>query len=192
MAGKYHFRPDKQQTGLWHKLYITPKQRAKLLKWTLYAAVLLAASVVQDVVLSRMRLYGATTDLVPCALFLICLAEGSERGGVFVLAASVVYLFSGSAPGPYVIPFLTVIAISGTIFRQSFLQQGFAASALCTAVCLLLYEISVFAIGWFLGLTPPERIYGFLITTALTLIAIPVFYPLLKSISTIGGDTWKD
>ena len=192
MAGKYEFRPDKEGSSLWKRLYITPTQRARLLKWTLYGLALVVASVLQDVVLSRVRVYNATTDLVPCVILLVCLAEGAEAGGVFALAGSLGYLFSGTAPGPYCVPFLTVLAVLVTVFRQALLQKGFLATFLCAGAALLCYELLVFAIGLFLELTYLDRLLGFLLTTALTAIAIPVFYPIVKSISTIGGEAWKD
>ena len=120
---------------------MTPLQRARLFKWVLYGAVLVAASVIQDVVMSRFRILDATTDLVPCAIFLICLAEGSETGGLFTLISAFAYLFSGTAPGFYCVPFLTILAILVTIFRQALLQKGFLASLLCTGVALLVYEL---------------------------------------------------
>ena len=46
---KYEFKPDNVGTGLLSKLYLTKKQRQALLKWLLYALVLL---VLQDVQLS--------------------------------------------------------------------------------------------------------------------------------------------
>ena len=192
MAGKYEFRPDKQGSSFWKKLYLTPLQRARFFKWFLYGAVLVAASVIQDVVLSRFRVMDATTDLVPCAIFLICLAEGAEVGGVFSLISAFCFLFSGTAPGFYCVPFITVLAVLMTIFRQALLRDGFFSAALCTAAALLVYELLVFAVGLFLELTLFDRITGFLITTALTLIAIPILYPMIHSISTIGGNTWKD
>ena len=192
MAGKYEFRPDKEGSSIWSKLYLTPKQRLQLLKWTLYAFVLVAVSVVQDVILSRMQILGATTDLVPCAIFLICLAEGTENGSVFALVGALAYLFSGTAPGTYIVPFITIAAVLVTIFRQALLQKGFLAALLCAGAALLVYESAVFATGLFLKLTYLERYIGFLMTTALTLIAIPILYPIIKSISTIGGEAWKD
>ena len=192
MAGKYEFRPDKEGSSIWNKLYLTPKQRLLLLKWALYGFVFVAVSVVQDVVLSRMQVMDATTDLVPCAIFLICLAEGTENGSVFALIGSLAYLFSGTAPGNYVVPFITIAAVLVTIFRQALLQKGFLAALLCAGAALLVYESAVFATGLFLKLTYLERYVGFLVTTALTLIAIPILYPIIKAISTIGGEAWKD
>ena len=192
MAKKYEFKPDKPVSGILAKLYITRQQRRSILRWGLYALVLLVLSVVQDVLLCRFRLFGATTELVPCGIFLICLLEGLERGSVFSLCASCLYLFSGSAPGNYAIVFITALAVAVTAFRQSFLQKGFPAALLCAAVAMFVYELAVFALGLFLGMTTLSRIGSRCVTTALTLVAVPVLYPILSAISTIGGEAWKE
>ena len=188
MAKKYEFKPDKPRSGLLSKLTLTQKQQRSLLKWTLYALVLVALSVLQDVVLSRYRLLGGTTELVPCGIFLICILEGVERGSLFSLIASLCYLFSGSAAGYYSVVFITVLAVMVTAFRQGYLQQGFSAALLCVAGAMLLYELLVFGITLFLGLTKLKAFYGFLISAALSLPAVPLLYPLLKA---IGGKQWE-
>ena len=73
MGKKYEFQPDKPRSTWLSKLYLTRLQRLALLKWVLYALMVLVLSVVQDVVLCRFRLFGATTELVPCGIFLLCL-----------------------------------------------------------------------------------------------------------------------
>ena len=94
MAKKYEFRPDKPRVSLLSKLYLTKLQRAVLLKWTLYALLLLVLSLLQDVVFCRLRLFGATSELIPCAIFLICVLEGAEQGGTFALVSAALYVFS--------------------------------------------------------------------------------------------------
>lgn len=192
MAKKNEFKPDKPQSGLLHKLYLTPKQRLSALKWGLYALVLLVLSVLQDVILCRIRLFGAATELVPCGIFLICILEGSERGSLFALLSALAYLFSGTAPGPYAMVFITFLAIGFSILRQSYFQKGFGAAMLCTVMAMALYEVGVFAIGVFLGLTHSGRFMSFGITALLSAVAAPVLYPILLSIGTIGGESWKD
>lgn len=192
MAKKYEFKPDKFRSGFWNKLYLTQKQRKAILKWLLYAAVLLVLSVLQDVILCRVRLFGATTDLVPCGIFLICVLEGVESGSVFALVAALVYLFSGTAPGAYCVIFITALGVAVTCFRQSYLQKGFSAAMLCTAAAMMLYELAVFFIGLFLGLTFFGRIGAFCLTGGLSLIAAPLLYPMMHAIGGIGGETWKD
>ena len=189
---KYEFKPDNIGTGLLSKLYLTKKQRQAVLKWLLYTVVLLVLLVLQDVLLSKLDVFGGTTDLVSCAILLICLLQGPETGGMFALISSAMFLFSGSAPGPYTIVFLTAYGVLTAIFRQAFLRKGFGSMALCTVGALLLYELSVFAMGLFLEHTIFSRIGSFLMTWLLSLAAIPLLYPILASIGKIGGETWKE
>ena len=192
MAKKYEFKPDKPRSGILSKLFLTQKQRRSVLKWALYTLVLLVLSVLQDVLLCRFRLFGATTELVPCGIFLICLTEGLERGCIFSLCAACVYLFSGSAAGNYSIVFITALSVGVTFFRQSYLRKGFSAAMLCTGIAMLLYELAVFAIGLFFSMTTPDRIGAFCLTGLMTLLSVPLLYPIVNAISTIGGEAWKE
>lgn len=189
MAKKYEFKPDKPRSGILSKLFLTRNQRRGLLKWVLYALVLVVLSVLQDVLFSRFRLLGGTTELVPCGIFLICIMEGVERGSVFSLVAAFCYLFSGSAAGYYSVVFITTLAVVVTAFRQSYLQRGFGAAALCAAAAMIVYEIATFLITVFLGLAPWAAFPGALLTAALSLVAVPVLYPIFLS---IGGNVWNE
>lgn len=192
MAKKYEFKPDRPDSGLLHKLYLTQKQRRTLLKWLLYGLMLLVLSVLQDVILCRVRLFGAATELVPCGIFLICVTVGAESGCVFSLVAAFLYLFSGTAAGYYCVVFITVLAVAVTLLRQSYLRRSFSSTMLCVATAMLVYEVSVFAFGLFLGLTTFSRMGGFLVTSVLSLVAAPILYPVVNAISTIGGESWKE
>ena len=189
---KNEFRPDKPYSNWLSKLYVTQKQRRQLLKWTLYALVLLVLSILQDVVLCHFRLFGATTDLVPCGIFVICLLEGSHTGSVFTLISALIYTFSGSAPGPYCIAFITVLAVGVTLFRQAFLQKGFLVAVFCCVLAVFLYEMALFLFGALFGYTLWNRVIGFVITAALSSIAVPILYPICLAIESIGGETWKE
>ena len=191
MAKKYEFRPDKPQTSLLSHFILTRNQQRSVLKWGLYTVLLLFLSVLQDVVLSQVRVLGATTELIPCAIFLICIMEGAQKGSVFALTASLLYLFSGTAPGPYSMVAITFCAVGVCIFRQAYLQESFSSAMLCTAVAMLCYVLTNFAFGLFLGLTILSRFHGLLITAGLSLLAVPIVYPLLKAIGKIGGQLWK-
>lgn len=192
MAKKYEFKPDKPQTSLLSHLLLTGKQRQACLKWGLYGLMLLVLSILQDVLLCHLRIFGASTELVPCGIFLICLLEGSENGSIFALISSSLYLFSGTAHGPYSMVAITALAIFLCIFRQAYLQQGFSAAMLCCGIAMVLYELTMFVFGLFLHLTIPSRIFGFLITAGLSLITIPGLYPIFKAIGAIGGESWKE
>ena len=192
MARRNEFQPDKPKSVLINRLHLTRRQRKTLLKWVLYSLVLLFLSLLQDVVLCHLRVLDASTELVPCAIFLICLLEGMESGSVFALVSSALYFFSGSAPGIYCLVLLTFLAIFVTYLRQAFLQKGFSAAMLCTVVALFVYELLVFAFGLFLGMTQGGRILGFLVTAGMTSLIAPILYPILMKIGSIGGEVWKE
>lgn len=189
---RYEFRPDKVNNDTLGKLLLTRQQFYRLLRWLLLSAVCLAGLVLQDAVMSRFRLLGASTDLVPVLIFAICILQGGENGCIFALVASLLYHFSGSAPGPYCVVLITFPAVLAAIFRQAYLRKGFSALMLCSSVCMVLYEIGVFLIGLFLKQTYPQRFGFFLLTAVWTLICLPAVYPILLSIGKIGGETWKE
>lgn len=192
MAKKKEFREDRPYSGWLSRFHLTRKQRRTLLKWSLYALVLLVLSVMQDVVLCDLRIFGATTDLVPCGIFLICILEGTQSGCIFVLIASLMYLFSGTAPGTYSVALMTVLGVCASMFRQAYLQKGMGAAMLCTAAAMVLYQFATFAIGLFFGLTILSRWIGFLTTSILSLLTAPILYPICLSIGGIGGEAWKE
>ena len=193
MANKnYEFRPDKTGPGLFSRLYLTRLQRLSVLKWLLYSLVVLVLSVLQDVLLCDLDIWGATTDPVPCAIFIICVLEGAEHGSLFCLIAALVYLFSGSSPGYHVLVLLPFLGVGASIFRQSLLRKSFGATALCAGAATLLYELAIYGMALFLNLTHVSRFSVALITIGLTLGLLPILYPILSSIGKIGGETWKE
>ena len=191
-SSKKDFKSDKPYSGFWGKLYLTPKQRKGILKWALYGVLLVVLSLLQDAVLCKFRIMGATTELVPVGIFVICLLEGAESGSIFALVASLLYLFSGTAAGPYTMLFITVLAVGVTIWRQAYLQKGFVAALLCAGAATVSLQMLQFVTGLFLQVTLPGRYVGFLITAGLSVLAIPVLYPIALWIETIGGETWKE
>ena len=191
MAKKHEFRPDKPKFSLLNYLVLAPSQRRSFLKWGLYTVMLVALSVLQDVALSKVRLFGATTELIPCAIFLICILEGVQQGSIFALVSGLLYLFSGTAPGIYSMVAITFCAVGVCILRQAYLQERFSSAMLCVSLAMLCYVLVNFIFGIFLGLTIWSRFPGFLITVVLSLLSVPVLYPVFKAIGKIGGQVWK-
>ena len=189
---KYEFKPDKKQSTFFKRLYMTRLQRLQILKWLLLSAACILMLVIQDVIMSRIHISGATTDLAVCMILLIGLYEGTENGSLFAAIASVVYLFSGSSPGPLCIGMITTLTVGMNLLRQNLWQRGFGSIMLCTGVAVMLYEMGTFVSGLISGLTIPSRAGVFFLTGALTCIAMLPMYPLVRTISKIGGDTWKE
>ena len=189
---KYEFRPDKLRATVLNKLYLTPKQRKTILRWFLFVVLLVVASVLQDVIFCRFRLFGATTDLVPCAIILAGMLLGAQDSAIFVLLAALGYQASGSAPGYYVVPMITFLTLLLSLFRESFLRKTFSSIMLCSGVSVLVYEMVLFCVGLAFSVTRPDRWYVFLITGILSLITLPIMYPIIKTIAKIGGEAWKE
>lgn len=188
----YEFKPDPTGSPLRNRLHLTRQQRLSIVKWTMYAILLVVLSLIQDVVLSRVSVGGATTELVACGILLICLLQSPESGGIFALIGSLLYVFSGSAPGYYSIALLTFLGVLLNLIRHSLLSKRFRSIFPCAAIGVFVYEMAVFAIGVFLGSTYGARIPVFLISGILNILALPVIYPIAFSIGNMGGKTWKD
>ena len=189
---KYEFKPDRTGHSALSRLYITPKQRLQILKWLLTAAVIIAVSVIQDSALSRFQIFGATLNLTVVALLLLCILLDADVGSVFILVASALYWFSGSAPGPYVIALLSVIGVLASIICQAYLYDSFGSVLICTIIAVFLYELLIFGLGCFLSYTTADRLMDHLLGAALSCCIAPLLYPVFKAIDKIGGNAWND
>lgn len=189
---KHEFKPDRTEPGALKKLYLTRLQRLRLLKWSLMGLALLVLSLVQDAVLSRISIYGATFDLMACGILLGCMLFQPDTAVVFALVSSTVYYFSGTAPGVYCIALLTALGVLICIFRRSYLRRCFSTVFFCVGVGLMAYKLAIFVICLFLSSTTFGRIGVFVVSGLLSVAAIPALYPVLTAISNIGGEAWKE
>ena len=192
MAKKNEFKADRPYATWFSRLMPTKLQQKAFLKWMLYSLVLLLLSVLQDVFLSRVSIFGTTTELVPCGIFLFCLLEGSERGCLFSLLSSLFYQFSGSAPGIYAIVLITFIGTFVSIFQQAFLQKGLGTAVICTAFSMLSYKACIYVMGVLLKQAQPGRIFLFAVSALLSVIIVPILYPIGLAIGRIGGTSWRE
>ena len=188
----YEFKPDPKGTNYLKQLYMTRQQRMTLLKWGTYALTGIFLLVVQDVIMSQIRISGATTDLPVAFILLVGIYEGLENGSVFTLAASLFYWFSGSAPTPICVGVLCVLVILVGLFRQLYWHRSFGSIAMCVSIAIMLYEMSLFVIGLMSGLTILPRLGVFALTGGITCITMLPMYPLVRAISKIGGISWKE
>ncbi len=189
---KYQFKPDRNQTGILNKLYIPHNRRLQLLKWVLYSVLFLAALVLQDSVLSRFRIFGGMIDLAPVVMILVAMIQGADSGSVFVLVTSMVYVFAGTGPGNYAFFLLTLYTSILSVFREEYLHRSMGTNWACSAVALVLYEMTVFVLGVVSGVTYWQRVGVFGLTCLFSILTMPVLYPLVERIGKIGGETWKE
>ena len=187
---KTEFKRDILGRNIIDKLYMTPRQRKKILKWTINSLFCLLLLILQDVAFSRFRPLGGTVDLLVCAIFISCILHGPESGGRFAIWTSVFYLFSGSAPGHFVVAAIPVLGILLTLFRMSYLQKGFPAVFLCACVCIFLYEFIALGVCLYTGTAELSSFWAVLQTCINTALTVPVLYYPLSAIANIGGISW--
>ena len=188
----YEFKPDPKGTNYLKRLYMTRLQRLTILKWATFAMTGILLLVIQDVIMSQVRLSGATTDLPVAFILLVGIYEGLENGSVFTLAASLFYWFSGSAPTPICVAALCILVILIGLFRQLYWHRSFGSIAMCVSIAIMLYEMILFVIGLMSGLTILPRASVFALTGGITCITMLPMYPLVRLISKIGGVSWKE
>ena len=189
---KPDFKPDSEKVDILKVLHLTQVQRDKYLKWGLYIALIVVLCMIQDVIMSQVSIFGATTDLAVCAILLITVIEGIEVGSLFVLIASCLFYFSGSSPGPMSVGIMTFLGIGACLFRQMYWHRNQASIVLCAGLALMLYELGNFVVGIATDLTRWDRL-GVFVTTGLLSIAVMIpLYSLVNRIGQIGGNTWKE
>ena len=188
---KYEFQPDRPQVSILDKLYLTKTQRLSLLRWTLHALVIVLASLVQDVMLCRINIFGATTDLVPGAIFALTMLLGCERGCVFALVAGAFFEFSGMGPGFYAIALIPVMAIALSMLQQTALRKSVSADLLTATIAIMLYELIIFIIGVATGETAVFRLISAVATGVMTVLCSYLLYPIFTAIEKIGGNPWN-
>ena len=186
------FKPDAQPSTWVKTARLTKLQQLRLARWVLYVLTVVACLVLQDVLLSQVSIFGATTDLPACAILLITVIEGTEIGSLFVLAASTLYYFSGNAPSAFCIGLLTFFGIGATLFRQLFWHRSKGSIILCSAIALTLYELGLFVVGIGSGLTHWGRLPSFALTAVYSCLVLIPLYSLIYKIGLIGGNTWKE
>ena len=186
------FKPDGRRVSPFKPLRFTHLQWLQTLRWLGYIGICVLCLVIQDTIMSRITIFGATTDLAVAALLLITVIEGSEVGSVFILIGSTIYYFSGSAPGPYSVGLLTLLGMGASLVRQMLWHRSRGSIVLCAGLAAMAYEFSLYLAGLFLGLTSWYRLPRFLVTGGLTLLCMVPLYYFIYRIGQIGGYTWKE
>ena len=188
----YEFKPDREKNTLSKWFHLTALQKRQWIQWGLYGMLCVLLLIVQDVIVSRIHIRGAVADLVPAAILLICVVSDAYNGSLFAIIASTLFVFSGTAPGPYALALITILGVAAAVFRQTFWCRGFRSHILCAGLALLMYELAVYGIGIFLGLTYWSRIGVFLLIWLLSFLVMLALYPLVRKIQKIGGEAWRE
>ena len=184
-------RHGPERSGFWAKLYMPPAQRRILLKWLLFTLSFLLLQVLQDVVFSRITIFGGCPDVVPVYLLLVCMTQELGSGALFVLCTGAFRALCGAVLGPVSLLVLVVSGVGMSLLRGEHLWGRVRATFLCTGVCLALHQGVIFALGLFLGYTHMGRLPAALGGLLGMLLVGFALYPLVRLIGKIGGTQWK-
>lgn len=169
------------------KLYITPRQWLRILRWTLYCVLLVLMMMLQTVVFGNRTVFGIHPDLVPLVITCICLREGPERGGLFALLASLGWCLSGVDLGSVRILILTVVPVLGSLLCHSVLANRFLPCFIFTLLTLFCEQSAMFLLKHFFGTLPAHCFPNEALPCVLISVVLqPVVYWAVKATSRIG------
>lgn len=168
--------------------HLTKTQWLGILKWSLYGLLTLLTLLLQTVVLSRTTALRIKPTPLPVLIVCICVREGPERGGVYAILASLLWCFSGADYGNLSVALLPVGAILSAVLCRAVLTLRFLPTALCAFAVTLLNASVIFV---FKLILPPtvalDNYWRFLLPgAAISMLFLPIQYPLVKCISRIG------
>ena len=169
------------------KLYITPRQWMRILRWSLYFLLVVAVMMLQTVLIGNRLIFGVKLDLIPLVLFCVCLREGPDRGGVFCLLSSLFLALSGADQGALLIFLLTVLPVLASLLMRKIFVMHFLSTLVTCGVLLLLTQSVCFVFRLMNGATAGSLYFTRLLPmVVVSLLFQPVIYWLVKSIGKIG------
>ena len=169
------------------KLYITPKQWKHILRWFMYFLLLLAAMMIQTVILGNRAILGVRPDYVAVVIACVCMREGPERGGLFALLGSLFWYLSGADQGSVSIAVMTIVPVLGCLVTDSMLVNRFVPCLAVTFLTLFVQQMLLWVLGMFQGQMSGILFFTDVLPCILFSIAVqPLIYWLVGRIQKIG------
>ena len=162
-----------------------PDRYKKILMWALYAALMLAAALLQTVVFGRVRYFGAKLSLLPVALACVCMHAELEPAGLFGLLTGLIWYACGADGAGLSILTFTAVALGVSWLCRQYLRSQLAAALILSAAALLVTQGALALIRLYLGTPGQTGLRVLLIGCGLSLIACPPVYLLTRRISRI-------
>ena len=159
-----------------------------LIMWALYAALILAAMLLQTTVFGRVRFFGVKLSLLPVAIVCITMRTGHEAGGLFGLIAGLVWYALGTDDGTMAIITFTVSGILSGWLCDNLFARRFLPALLLSLGALLLHEGGLYLVKFYLGSATATLAKWVPITAGLSLLTCPVIYLLAKAAGKAGGN----
>ena len=181
-----------ESTTLAGKLYLTQSQRMRVLRWSLCALTCFVVILFQDVIFSRITVFGCALSFVPAVILLVCMMSPLEGACVFALCAALFWSFDGAPLGSVSVLLLPLEAAVLGAWRQARLARNLTSVLLCCFLGLVIHEELRFFVALFLGRAPWAYWYQGLVTALFSFLVCPVLYPVIRAVGRIGGTQWNE
>lgn len=159
------------------------------IKYFLYAMTILLAYLLEDAAFSPLNILW-TPLIMPIAVTVIGLCEDQEKGGIYGLAAGMLWAVSTdfNMYGAWRILALSIIGVAAGMLSQRFLLKGLKTAILLSIPALALSD-GMYVIFRSIGGTLPGLSFFtlFLPQCLISLVFCLLFYPMAGYISRIGG-----
>lgn len=158
----------------------------KVLMWALYALLFLAVLTVQNMLLGRLRVFGAKLNVMPLVMVCVGLWTGHEKGGLYGLIAGVLWQMTGADDGALAIISYPLCAIlSGWLCDNVFPRRIWPALILSLGA-LLCHEGAAFLLKYYLEGADLSLFYRVAVTALCSALVCPAVYLLAKGIGKVG------
>lgn len=151
-----------------------------ILMWALYAVLFLMSCVLQTVLFGYARFFGVKLALVPVCLACIAMHVGSENGALFGLAAGVFWMLAGADGGVFHIILFPVCGAATGYLCDRYLNRRFVSALAMCLLTLLVTQICLFTLRVISGSVPFAAAPSVFAQIGLSMLAVPVVYPLAK------------
>lgn len=159
------------------------------IKYTLYGAIILLAYLLEDAAFSPLNILW-TPLIMPIAVTAIGLCEDQEMGGIYGLAAGLLWAISTdfNMYGAWRILALTIAGTAGGMLSQRYLLKGLKTLILLSIPALILSDGVYVIFRSFGGSLPPAAFFTlFLPQCLISLVFCLILYPMTGYVSRIGG-----
>lgn len=156
------------------------------LMWALYAVLFLLVMVVQTVVFGRVRFFNAKLSLIPVVITCVAMYNGAENGGAFALIAGTFWCLSGVDGGGLMLVLCTVCAVCAGYLCDRIFNRNLISSLMMSFASLVICQLTLFALKWYLGQTGGEGWLPLGYQIALSMLACPLLTLAAWAIRKVG------
>ncbi|MDD3165085.1 MAG: hypothetical protein PHS97_04430 [Oscillospiraceae bacterium] len=164
------------------------KRFKTVLRWCLFAGLLLLAMLLQTSLFALVRPFGLQMSLLPVMVACIAMRAAPESAALSSLFTGLVWCLSGADCGSLAIVTITVSGAACSMLAGQLLNRGLVTALLLSAMSLLLVDGAAALTHVYLGALPPMLLATALLPAlALSLVFCPVFYFVTWACAKVGA-----